>query len=165
MSDATPALDPENTLHLDLKDGRVVIQLRPDLAPSHVTQIKTLVRRGFYDGTVFHRVIEGFMAQGGDPTGTGTGGSDLDNIRAEFTNAKFVRGTCGMARSQSPNSANSQFFIMFEPAPHLNGQYTVWGQVVEGMELVDAIKRGAGGSGSVPDPDKIVKLAVAADAA
>jgi peptidylprolyl isomerase len=163
MSDVT--LDPDNTLHLDLKDGRVVIQLRPDLAPNHVAQIKTLVRRGFYDGTVWHRVIEGFMAQGGDPTGTGTGGSDLDNVRAEFTNAKFVRGTCGMARSQSPNSANSQFFIVFEPAPHLNGQYTVWGQVVEGMEHVDAIKRGAGGSGSVSDPDKIVKAAIATDAA
>jgi cyclophilin family peptidyl-prolyl cis-trans isomerase len=165
MSEQNPALDPENTLHLDVKGGRVVIQLRPDLAPNHVNQIKTLVRRGFYDGTVFHRVIEGFMAQGGDPTGTGTGGSDLGDIRAEFTNAKFVRGTCGMARSQSPNSANSQFFIMFEPAPHLNGQYTVWGQVTEGMEHVDAIKRGSGGGGTVTDPDKIVKLQVAADAA
>ena len=165
MSEQNPALDPENTLHLDVKGGRVVIQLRPDLAPNHVNQIKALVRRGFYDGTVFHRVIEGFMAQGGDPTGTGTGGSDLGDIRAEFTNAKFVRGTCGMARSQSPNSANSQFFIMFEPAPHLNGQYTVWGQVTEGMEHVDAIKRGSGGGGTVTDPDKIVKLQVAADAA
>jgi peptidylprolyl isomerase len=159
-------LDPENTLYLDLKDGRVVIELFPKIAPLHVEQIKTLVRRGFYDGTVFHRVIEGFMAQGGDPTGTGTGGSDLENIRAEFSNeAKFTRGTVGMARSQHPNSANSQFFIMFEPAPHLNGQYTVWGQVVEGMEFVDAIKRGSGGSGSVNDPDKIVKFQVAADAA
>jgi peptidylprolyl isomerase len=159
-------LDPENTLHLDLKSGRVVIQLFPDVAPMHVAQIKALVRRGFYDGTVFHRVIEGFMAQGGDPTGTGTGGSDLDNIRAEFSDkAKFTRGTCGMARSQSPHSANSQFFIMFEPAPHLNGQYTVWGQVVEGMELVDQIKRGSGGSGTVSNPDKIEKLSVAADAA
>ena len=157
-------LDPENTLHLDLKSGRVVIQLFPDVAPMHVAQIKALVRRGFYDGTVFHRVIEGFMAQGGDPTGTG--GSDLDNIRAEFSDkAKFTRGTCGMARSQSPHSANSQFFIMFEPAPHLNGQYTVWGQVVEGMELVDQIKRGSGGSGTVSNPDKIEKLSVAADAA
>jgi len=156
--------DLENTLYIDLKDGRVVIQLRPDLAPNHVAQIKTLVRRGFYDGTVFHRVIEGFMAQGGDPTGTGMGGSDLDNIRAEFTNAKFVRGTCGMARSQSPNSANSQFFIMFEPAPHLNGQYTVWGQVTSGMEFVDKIKRGAGGGGTVTDPDKLIKAQVAADA-
>ena len=165
MSDPNTALDPQNTLYLDLKDGRVVIQLRPDIAPAHVEQIKTLVRRGFYDGTVFHRVIEGFMAQGGDPTGTGTGGSDLDNIRAEFESGKFVRGTCGMARSQNPHSANSQFFIMFEPAPHLNGQYTVWGQVVEGMEHVDAIKRGAGGNGMVSNPDKIVKVQVAADAA
>jgi cyclophilin family peptidyl-prolyl cis-trans isomerase len=166
MSDARPALDPENTLYLDLKQGRVVIQLLPDLAPMHVQQIKTLVRRGFYDGTVFHRVIEGFMAQGGDPTGTGTGGSDLDDIRSEFTDkAKFVRGTCGMARSQSPHSANSQFFIMFEPASHLNGQYTIWGQVVEGMELVDQIKRGSGGSGTVSNPDKIEKVSVAVDVA
>jgi len=156
----------ENTLHLEIKQGRVVIELRPDLAPNHVAQIKTLVRRGFYDSTPFHRVIEGFMAQGGDPTGTGTGGSDLDDIRAEFSDsAKFVRGTCGMARSQSPHSANSQFFIMFEPAPHLNGQYTIWGQVTEGMELVDQIKRGSGGGGTVSDPDRIVKLTVAADAA
>ena len=166
MSDSKPALDPENTLYLDLKDGRVVIQLFPDIAPQHVTQIKTLVREGFYDGTVFHRVIEGFMAQGGDPTGTGTGGSKLDNIRAEFSNeAKFLRGTCGMARSQSPNSANSQFFIMFEPASHLNGQYTIWGQVVEGMEFVDGLKRGSGGGGTVSNPDKIEKFSVAADAA
>jgi peptidylprolyl isomerase len=158
--------DPENTLYLDVKSGRVVIELRPDLAPNHVAQIKTLVRKGFYDGTVFHRVIEGFMAQGGDPTGTGTGGSDLDDIRAEFSSSgKFVRGTCGMARSQSPHSANSQFFIMFEPASHLNGQYTIWGQVVEGMEHVDAIKRGSGGGGTVSNPDKIVKFSVAADAA
>src|ERR1700755_653723 len=133
MSDSKPTLDPENTLHLDLKSGRVVIELLPDIAPMHVQKLKTLVRKGFYDGTVFHRLIEGFMAQGGDPTGTGTGGSDLDNIRAEFPDkAKFLRGTCGMARSQSPNSANSQFFIMFEPGPHLNGQYTVWGHGGEG---------------------------------
>src|ERR1700693_4606260 len=110
MSDSTPALDPENTLHLELKSGRVVIQLLPDIAPMHVAQIKTLVRRGFYDGTVFHRVIEGFMAQGGDPTGTGTGGSKLPDIPAEFSQRHFVRGVCGMARSQSENSANSQFF-------------------------------------------------------
>ena len=166
MSDSKPTLDPENTLHLDLKQGRVVIQLFPDIAPMHVTQIKTLVRKGFYDGTVFHRVIEGFMAQGGDPTGTGTGGSDLDDIRAEFSaKAKFGRGTCGMARSQSQHSANSQFFIMFEPASHLNGQYTIWGQVVEGMELVDQLKRGSGGGGTVSNPDKIEKFSVAADAA
>jgi cyclophilin family peptidyl-prolyl cis-trans isomerase len=166
MSDNKPTLDPENTLYLDLKQGRVVIQLLPDIAPLHVTQLKTLVRKGFYDGTPFHRVIEGFMAQGGDPTGTGTGGSDLDNIRAEFSDkAKFQRGTCGMARSQSPHSANSQFFIMFEPASHLNGQYTIWGQVVEGMDLVDQIKRGSGGGGTVSDPDRIQKMSVAADAA
>ena len=155
----------ENTLYLDIPHGRVVIELRPDLAPMHVAQIKTLVRKGFYDGTPFHRVIEGFMAHGGDPTGTGTGGSDLDDIRAEFTReAKFLRGTCGMARSQSPNSANSQFFIMFAPSSHLDGQYTIWGQVTEGMELVDQIKRGSGGGGTVSNPDRIVKVQVAADA-
>jgi peptidylprolyl isomerase len=155
----------ENTLYLDIPHGRVVIELRPDLAPMHVAQIKTLVRKGFYDGTPFHRVIEGFMAQGGDPTGTGTGGSDLDDIRAEFTReAKFLRGTCGMARSQSPNSANSQFFIMFAPSSHLDGQYTIWGQVTEGMEFVDQIKRGSGGGGTVSNPDRIVKVQVAADA-
>ena len=163
MSDTT--LDPENTLYLDVKAGRVVIRLRPDIAPVHVERIKTLTRQGFYNDTPFHRVIEGFMAQGGDPTGTGSGGSDLDNVPAEFTRAaKFERGTCGMARTSDPNSANSQFFIMFESASHLDGQYTIWGQVVEGMEHVDAIKRGAGGSGSVRDPDRIVKLQVAADA-
>ena len=163
MSDTTP--DVENTLYLDTKSGRVVIRLRPDLAPAHVQQIKTLVRRGFYDDTPFHRVIEGFMAQGGDPTGTGSGGSDLDNIPAEFSrDAKFLRGTCGMARTGDPNSANSQFFIMFAPASHLDGQYTIWGEVVEGMEFIDAIKRGAGGSGTVRDPDRIVTMRVAADA-
>jgi len=166
MSDAKPALDPENTLYLDLKQGRVVIQLLPDIAPMHVQQIKTLVRKGFYDGTVFHRVIEGFMAQGGDPTGTGTGGSDLDNIRAEFSDkAKFVRGTCGMARSQSPHSANSQFFIMFAPAPSLDGQYTIVGEVIEGMEHIDKIKRGAGSSGVVQNPDKILRMRPANQAA
>ena len=149
----------ENTLYLDIPHGRVVIELRPDLAPMHVAQIKTLVRKGFYDGTPFHRVIEGFMAQGGDPTGTGTGGSDLDDIRAEFTReAKFLRGTCGMARSQSPNSANSQFFIMFAPSSHLDGQYTIWGQVTEGMDFVDQLKRGSGGGGTVSNPDRIVKV-------
>jgi len=161
MSDTA---DLENTLYLDIPHGRVVIELFPKIAPLHVDQIKTLVRRGFYDDTPFHRVIEGFMAQGGDPTGTGTGGSDLDNIRAEFSDsAKFTRGTCGMARSQSPHSANSQFFIMFEPAPHLNGQYTIWGQVTSGMEFVDKLKRGSGGGGTVSSPDRIVKFQVAAD--
>ncbi|HUB43482.1 MAG TPA: peptidylprolyl isomerase [Acetobacteraceae bacterium] len=164
MSDVTR--DPENTLYLETKDGRVAIALRPDLAPSHVEQIKTLVRQGFYDNTPFHRVIEGFMAQGGDPSGTGRGGSDLANIPAEFSRAeKFERGTCGMARTGDPNSANSQFFIMFAPAPHLDGQYTIWGKVVEGMEHVDAIKRGASGSGAVQEPDRIVRMQVAADAA
>ncbi|HTW69793.1 MAG TPA: peptidylprolyl isomerase [Acetobacteraceae bacterium] len=164
MSDVTR--DLENTLYLDTKDGRVAIELRSDLAPGHVEQIKTLVRRGFYDDTPFHRVIEGFMAQGGDPSGTGQGGSDLGNIRAEFTRAaKFERGTCGMARTADPNSANSQFFIMFAPAPHLDGQYTIWGKVVDGMEHVDRIKRGAPGSGVVQEPDRIVRMQVAADAA
>lgn len=161
-----PVRDPENTLFMDLKDGRVVIELRPDIAPRHVAQIKTLVRRGFYDGTPFHRVIEGFMAQGGDPTGTGTGGSDLPNIPAEFsTSARFLRGTLGMARSQDPNSANSQFFIMFAPGPFLDGQYTIWGRVVQGMEFVDNIKRGdRNRNGAVtPPPDRIVRMRVAAD--
>ncbi len=164
MSDTT-ALDPENTLHMQLKDGPVVIQLRPDLAPKHVERVKALAREGFYDGTVFHRVIEGFMAQGGDPTGTGTGGSKHGTLKAEFSrSAKFLRGTVGAARTGDPDSANSQFYIMFAPAPHLDGQYTIWGQVVSGMEHVDAIKRGSGGSGSVSDPDKIVSVTVAADA-
>ncbi len=164
-TDAAPTGDLENTLYLDIKQGRIVIQLFPDIAPSHVTRIKTLAREGFYDGTVFHRVIEGFMAQGGDPTGTGMGGSKLDDVRAEFTDKKkFLRGTCGMARSGSPNSANSQWFIMFAPSSHLDGQYTIWGQVTEGMDFVDQIKRGSGGGGQVTDPDKIVKFQVAADA-
>jgi len=156
--------DPENTLLLDLKDGRVTIELRPDLAPKHVERIKTLVREKFYDNTPFHRVIEGFMAQGGDPTGTGTSGSSYPNLPAEFSRtAKFVRGTVGAARTGDPNSANSQFYIMFAPAPHLDGQYTIWGQVTEGMEFVDQIKRGAGGSGTVNNPDRIVQVRVAAD--
>lgn len=167
MSDtaqAQPATDPENTLYLDLKQGRVVIQMFPDIAPKHVERIKTLAREGFYDNTPFHRVIEGFMAQGGDPTGTGTGGSKLPNLPAEFTTKRhFLRGTCGMARTGDPNSANSQFFIMFAPAPHLDGQYTIWGQVISGMEYVDQIKRGSGGGGTVSNPDRIVHLRVAAD--
>jgi cyclophilin family peptidyl-prolyl cis-trans isomerase len=153
-------LDPENTIYLDLKDGRVVIKLRPDLAPNHVAQIKKLTREGFYDGIVFHRVIDGFMAQTGDPTGTGTGGSNEPDIAAEFSKAHFQRGTLGMARSQDPNSANSQFFIMFADGGFLDGQYTVWGEVVEGMDFVDKIKKGEPPS----NPDKIVKMQVAADA-
>ncbi len=158
------ALDPENTLHLELKDGVVVIELLPDIAPDHVSQIKALAREGFYDGIVFHRVIEGFMAQTGDPTGTGMGGSDRPNLKAEFSKTPHVRGTASMARSSSPNSANSQFFICFDDAEFLNGQYTVWGQVVEGMEFVDAIKKGdKRDNGSVSDPDKIISMRIAAD--
>lgn len=155
-------------LTLALETGEVTIKLRPDLAPGHVARIGELANEGFYDGVVFHRVIEGFMAQGGDPTGTGRGGSDLPDLPAEFSppaKARFLRGACGMARTSDPNSANSQFFIMFDAAPSLDGQYTIWGQVVSGMETVDRIKRGAGGSGMVQDPDKIVSLKVAADAA
>jgi peptidylprolyl isomerase len=157
------ANDPENTIFLDLKQGRVVIKLLPDIAPKHVERIKVLARQGFYDGTPFHRVIEGFMAQGGDPTGTGTGGSKLPNLPLEASQRHFVRGVCGMARSTDPNSANSQFFIMFAPAPSLDGQYTIWGQVVSGMEFVDQIKRGSPGSGIVSDPDRIIHMRVAAD--
>ncbi len=159
-----PGLDPENTLFMDLKDGRVVIELLPQIAPKAVERVKLLARRGFYDGTPFHRVIPGFMAQGGDPTGTGTGGSDLPDLPAEFTNTRrFLRGTVGAARTSDPNSANSQFFIMFAPAPNLDGQYTIWGQVVSGMQYVDAIKKGSGDSGSVSNPDKIIHMRVAAD--
>ncbi len=155
--------DPQNTIYLDLKQGRVVIKLLPEVAPLTVARIKTLASRGFYDGTPFHRVIEGFMAQGGDPTGTGTGGSDLPNLPPEFSQRHFVRGVCGMARSSAPDSANSQFFIMFAPAPSLDGKYTIWGQVVSGMEHVDQIKRGSGGSGVVTNPDRIIHMRLAAD--
>ncbi|WP_420332373.1 peptidylprolyl isomerase [Roseibium sp.] len=154
------AEDPENTLFLDLKDGRVTIQLRPDLAPQHVERIKKLTREGFYDGIVFHRVIDGFMAQTGDPTGTGSGGSNEPDLAAEFTNAPFRRGTLGMARAASPNSANSQFFIMFNDGDWLNGKYTVFGEVVDGMQFIDNITRGE----PPANPDKIVKMQVAADA-
>jgi len=158
------ATDLENTLYLDLEDGRVVIEMQPELAPQHVQRIKELVRLKFYDGIVFHRVIDGFMAQTGDPTGTGRGGSG-QNLPAEFTDAPFERGTVGMARAQSPASADSQFFICFAPAPFLNGQYTVWGQVVSGMEYVDMIKKGSGRNGIVSNPDKIVRMQIAADVA
>ncbi len=148
----------ENTLYMELEHGRVVIQLRPDLAPQHVARIKELAREGFYDGIVFHRVIDGFMAQSGDPTGTGTSGSG-QRLPAEFSDEPYVRGTLGMARTSDPNSADSQFFITFAEAPFLNGQYTVWAQVVEGMEAVDKIVRGE----PPANPDKIVSLRVAAD--
>jgi len=154
--------DLENTLIMQLTYGRVVIGMRPDLAPKHVARIKELVRQGFYDGTPFHRVIEGFMAQGGDPTGTGTGGSGK-KLPAEFSNEKHVRGTVSMARSADPNSADSQFFIVFQDAPWLDGKYTIWGKVTEGMEFVDKIKRGEGQNGIVQNPDKIISMKVAAD--
>jgi peptidylprolyl isomerase len=156
--------DLENTLYLDVPAGRVVIELRPDLAPNHVARIKELARQGFYDGIAFHRVIDGFMAQTGDPRGDGTGGSGK-KLKAEFSKEKHVRGTASMARAQSPDSADSQFFICFKPAPYLDGKYTVWGKVVSGMEHVDAIKKGdADDNGSVSDPDRIVKMQMAADA-
>jgi peptidylprolyl isomerase len=156
--------DHENTLFLDVPAGRVVIELRPDLAPNHVARIKELVREGFYDGIVFHRVIDGFMAQTGDPRGDGTGGSGR-KLKAEFNAGKHLRGTCSMARAQNPDSADSQFFICFAPAPFLDGKYTVWGQVVSGMEHIDAIKKGDDDdNGAVDDPDSIIRLQVAADA-
>lgn len=151
--------DPENTIVMETTKGQVVIQLLPDLAPQHVARIKELAREKFYDGIVFHRVIDGFMAQTGDPTGTGMGGSEKPDLKAEFSNTNHVRGTCSMARSQNPNSANSQFYICFEDAPWLNKQYTVWGQVIDGMDNVDKIKRGE----PVRDPDSIVTMRVAAD--
>jgi peptidylprolyl isomerase len=158
------AADLENTLYLDVPAGRVVIEMRPDLAPNHVAQIKRLAREHFYDGVPFHRVIPGFMAQTGDPTGTGSGGSG-HKLKAEFSKEKHLRGTCSMARTSDPNSADSQFFIMFAPSSHLDGQYTVWGKVVSGMEFVDAIKKGdQARNGAVSDPDKIIKMQVAADA-
>ena len=151
--------DPENTLVMDTTQGKVVIALRPDLAPKHVDRIKTLAREGFYDGIVFHRVIDGFMAQTGCPHGTGTGGSKLGNLDAEFNAEPHVRGVCSMARAQNPKSSNSQFFICFDDARFLDKQYTVWGKVIEGMDNVDKIKRGE----PVQNPDKIKSLKVAAD--
>src|SRR5262245_50469794 len=159
VSPMAPFKDPENTLIMDTTQGKVVIALRPDLAPKHVERIKTLAREGFYDGIVFHRVIEGFMAQTGCPQGTGTGGSKYPNLPAEFNAEPHVRGVCSMARSQNPNSANSQFFICFADATFLDKQYTVWGKVTDGMENVDKIKRGE----PVANPDKIKSLKVAAD--
>ena len=157
------AADPENTLHLELSTGKVVVELLPNLAPKHVERIKELTRSGFYDGIVFHRVIDGFMAQTGDPTGTGQGGSDKPDLKAEFTDYMYKRGTLGMARTNNPDSANSQFFICFtdDGCTFLTGQYTVFGQVTEGMEAVDKVAKGEPPS----NPDKIVKATVAADAA
>jgi len=170
------AAEPENTMIITLKGGDVTIALRPDLAPKHVAQIKKLVREGAYNDVAFHRVINGFMAQTGDvkfgnmkkgfsPEAVGTGGSDLPDLPAEFSQSEhFKRGTLGMARSQDPNSANSQFFIMFAPAPNLDGQYTIVGNVVSGMELVDKIKKGdEADNGTVSDPDRMIKVRIAAD--
>jgi cyclophilin family peptidyl-prolyl cis-trans isomerase len=165
QSYAQASLDPQNTLYLDLKDGRVVIKLRPDLAPKHVDQVKALTKKGFYNGIVFHRVIDGFMAQTGDPTGTGMGGSELPNIPAEFTQVPYKRGSVGMARSQSPNSANSQFYLCYDGCGSLTGQYTLWGEIVSGMEFVDKIKKGASNdNGKVNAPDKIIRMQLMADA-
>jgi peptidylprolyl isomerase len=151
-----------NTVVMTLKNGKVVIRLRPDWAPKHVAQIETLVKRGFYDGIVFHRVIPGFMAQTGDPTGTGEGGSDLPNLPAEFNKTHFKRGIVGMARAQDPNSANSQFFICFGDAGFLDGQYTAFGEVVSGMDVVDKIKAGTeANNGQVTNPDKIITMRMA----
>ena len=158
MTTSASAADPENTLYLELATGRVVIEMRPDLAPKHVARIKELARQKYYDGIIFHRVIEGFMAQTGDPTGTGRGGSGV-KIPGEFSKEPFERGTIGMARTNDPNSGDSQFFICFAPAHFLNGQYTVWGKVTQGMDLVDKIARGE----PPAHPDKIVSLRVAAD--
>jgi cyclophilin family peptidyl-prolyl cis-trans isomerase len=166
--------DPENTLVIELKTGEVVIEMLPDVAPQHVARIKALARAGEYDGVAFHRVIEGFMAQTGDvkygdmddgysASRAGTGGSDMPNIPAEFSALPFDRGVAGMARAQSPDSANSQFFIMFDDGHFLNNNYTVWGKVISGMEFVDNIKRGAQGSGAVTDPDRMIRVRVAAD--
>ena len=152
--------DPENTLILTLDTGVVTIELRPDLAPEHVARIKELAREGFYDGVVFHRVIPGFMAQGGDPTGTGAGGSKKPNLPAEFSREPHVRGVCSMARTNNPNSANSQFFICFDDATFLDGQYTVWGVVTDGMDAVDALPKGE----PPRNPGKIVSARVGADA-
>ncbi len=173
---AALAADPENTMVIKLEDGEITVALRPDLAPKHVERIKALVREGAYDNVAFHRVIDGFMAQTGDvefgdmqdgydPARAGTGGSSLPDLEAEFSSEPFVRGTIGMARSASPDSANSQFFIMFEPAPHLDGQYTVVGNVESGMELVDDIKKGDNpNTGAVDDPDRMLEVGIAADA-
>lgn len=152
--------DPENTILMQIEgSGTVTLELRPDLAPNHVERIKTLTRQGFYDGIVFHRVIDGFMAQTGDPTGTGMGGSELPDLKAEFTPENYDRGTVGMARSASPDSGNSQFFICFTDCSFLNGQYTVFAQVIDGMNFVDDIKKGE----PPANPDKIAKMVVAAD--
>jgi peptidylprolyl isomerase len=155
--------DLENILYIDLKYGRVVIEMLPQIAPVHIERIKTLTRQGFYNGIFFHRVIDGFMAQTGDPTGTGMGGSKLPDLRAEFSDEPHIRGTLSMARASDPNSANSQFFIVTHDSRFLDNKYTVWGRVIKGMEFVDQIKKGGGRDGKVPNPDVMIKVSVAAD--
>lgn len=155
---ATNNRNPENLLNIETKYGKIVIELMPQIAPKHVERIKTLANRGFYDNVVFHRVIDGFMAQTGDPTGTGTGGSDLPDLKAEFSDEPHIRGAVSMARAASPNSANSQFFIVLKDSRFLDGQYTVFGRVIEGMEVVDKIKKGGGANGMVGHPDKMIKV-------
>ncbi|HEV7278041.1 MAG TPA: peptidylprolyl isomerase [Devosiaceae bacterium] len=160
---APASLAQEGTPHLllELESGTVDIELLPDLAPQHVERVIELTERGFYDGVVFHRVIDGFMAQTGDPTGTGMGGSELPDLQAEFSDVPFERGVVAAARTADPDSANSQFFITYADAPHLSGQYTVWGRVVDGMDAVDAVKKGdPGGNGLVQDPDAIVSATI-----
>ncbi len=164
LSLTAQAASKDNIVYMDLKYGRVTIELRPDLAPKQVARFKKLTHEGFYNGLKFHRVITGFMAQTGDPTGTGSGGSSYPDLPAEFTDTPFKRGTLGAARTSDPNTANSQFFICFEDAPHLNGQYTVFGRVIDGMQYVDKIKKGNGPSGQVFNPDTIVKMQLASDA-
>ena len=161
---AVAELDPDSVMVIEVDGGPIYIELLPEIAPQHVERMRTLAREGFYDGVVFHRVIDGFMAQTGDPTGTGTGGSDYPDLPAEFSNVPYERGIVGMARTNDPNSANSQFFIMFGPAPSLNGQYTVFGRVVAGMEAVDGIKRGdARRNGMVSDPDAMIRVRLLSD--
>lgn len=164
LANSAIAATPEDTLVLQLKNGDVVIELYPEKAPNHVARFKELTREGFYNGIVFHRVIAGFMVQGGDPTGTGMGGSSKPNLKAEFNDVKHVKGVLSMARSASPDSANSQFFIMLGDSPYLDGQYTAFGKVISGMEFVDAIKKGdANDNGAVTNPDKIISMKVQAD--
>jgi len=166
MSNANAA-SPENTLEIKLQSGTVVIELLPQIAPNHVERIKTLARQKFYDGIVFHRVIDGFMVQTGDPTGTGMGGSKLPDLKAEFSSASkasHTRGAVSMARAQSPNSANSQFFIVTKDSKFLDEQYTIWGRVISGMEFVDKIKKGdPRNNGQVSDPDKMISVRILAD--
>lgn len=153
----------ENLLYIDLNQGRIVIQMLPEIAPAHVERVKKLARQKFYDGVVFHRVIDGFMAQTGDPTGTGMGGSKMPDLRAEFSDEPHIRGAVSMARATDPNSANSQFFIVTKDSRFLDGQYTIWGRVIKGMELVDKIKKGEGRNGEVSNPDAMLRVRVASD--